>query len=164
MSNVLNYKGYLSKPELSLEDGILYGKIEGINDLVTFEGETIAELKSAFEQAVDDYLEYCEEIGKEPEKVYKGTFNVRIDPELHKKVVRIAIECRTTLNNVVEKSIESFVQNYEEGTEDGSNKTHDSTQKEVYSQTLEMWENLSCMPIFNCAQNLETRSLKNEIN
>lgn len=162
MSNVLNYKGYISKPEMSLEDGILYGKIEGINDLVTFEGETIIELKSAFEQAVDDYLEYCEEIGKDPERAYKGTFNVRIDPELHKKAVRISIECGTTLNSVVEKSIESFVQNYEEGIEDGSNKIHDSAQKEMYSQTLEMWEKAPYIPIFNCGQNLEARSLKNE--
>lgn len=110
MSSILNYKGYFSKPEMSFEDGILYGKIEGINDLVTFEGETISQLREAFKEAVDDYLEYCEEVGKEPDKVYKGTFNVRIRPDLHKSAVRLATERGTTLNKIVESSIENFLQ------------------------------------------------------
>ncbi len=161
MSSVLNYKGYFSKPEMSLEDGILYGKIEGINDLITFEGETIAKLKKAFIEAVDDYLDYCEEIGKEPDKVYKGTFNVRISPDLHKKAANLAIKCSTTLNKIVEKSIESFVQSYDEFNNYRNDMLYNCAQKEVYDQTLEMWgEDVSYVQtLFNYGNNIGLRSL-----
>ena len=78
MNNVLKYKGYYAVVQYSAEDEVLYGKIEGIDDLVSFESDSICGIKNEFENAVDDYIEYCKEIGKEPDKVYKGSFNVRI--------------------------------------------------------------------------------------
>ena len=85
MKNLLEYKGYYGKVEYSVEDQILFGKIEGIVDLVTFESKNADEIEKEFRDAVDDYLDFCHQVGKEPEKTYKGTFNVKIDPELHKE-------------------------------------------------------------------------------
>lgn len=99
--NTLKYKGYIGTVEMSLEDNLLFGKVEGITSLVNYEGETVEDLKKAFEQAVDDYLIYCSEAGIEPEKSYSGQFNVRIDPEIHKKIAQIAYQTGNTINNVV---------------------------------------------------------------
>ena len=66
-------------------------------------------VEKEFHAAVDDYLEFCKEIGKEPDKEYKGTFNVRISPELHKKLVIVAMKNGDTLNATVEKAIRRFV-------------------------------------------------------
>lgn len=71
-----NIKTITPRCILSADDEVFYGKILGINDLVNFEGASVKQLKKAFKEAVDDYLELCAEIGKTPEKTYKGTFNV----------------------------------------------------------------------------------------
>ena len=83
MKNLLEYKGYYGSVEYSREDALLYGKVLGINSLISYEGESGAELPQEFDGAVDDYLEVCAETGTEPEKTYKGSFNVRIAPQLH---------------------------------------------------------------------------------
>lgn len=85
MDNVLTYKGYFSIVKYSPESEIFFGKIEAIMDLVTYEGESAKEVKAAFEEAVDSYLETCQEVGKKPDKPYTGTFNVRVNTELHRK-------------------------------------------------------------------------------
>lgn len=81
--NVLEYKGYHAKIEYSAEDQVLFGKIEGINDLVNFESETADGIAEEFHSAVDDYLAFCEENGVSPDKEYKETFNARIPQSLH---------------------------------------------------------------------------------
>ena len=83
-SNVLEYKGYYTRIEYDTEGLVLRGKIEGINDLVTFECEDTKKVEEEFHKAVDEYLNFCKEVGKTPEKEYKGTFNIRISPKLHK--------------------------------------------------------------------------------
>lgn len=103
------YKDYYGTVHYSADDELFYGKLEGINDSITFEGTTVQELKSAFEEAVDDYLEICKELNKEPQKPYKGSFNVRIDPELHKKLAIKAIEEGVSLNKIVEEAIKRAV-------------------------------------------------------
>lgn len=103
-NNILEYKGYHTKVEFDSEGFVLRGKIEGINDLVNFECANIQELEKEFHEAVDDYLEFCKEVGKEPDKEYKGTFNVRINPELHKKLAVLAMKNGDTLNASVEKA------------------------------------------------------------
>ena len=108
-NNILEYKGYHTKVEFDSENFILTGKIEGINDLVNFECEDINEVEHEFHAAVDDYLEFCKEVGKEPDKEYKGTFNVRIDPALHKQLSNMAMKNGDTLNASVEKSIREYV-------------------------------------------------------
>jgi len=109
MSNILEYKGYYTKIEYSAEDKVLYGKVEGINDLVNFESYSLNEIESEFHRAVDDYLDMCKEVGKEPDKVYKGLFNVRIAPELHRKLSILAFQNGESLNQVVEKAIRSYI-------------------------------------------------------
>jgi predicted HicB family RNase H-like nuclease len=105
VNNALEYKGYFSSVIFSNEGNCFFGKILGINDLVTFEGTTVQEIKAAFQEAVDDYLLMCEQAGKEPEKVYKGSFNVRIDPELHKKASILAQAEHISLNQFIELSV-----------------------------------------------------------
>lgn len=105
MENTLQYKGYFTNISFSANDKVLHGKIEGIDDLVTFESESVADIEKEFQDAVDDYLAFCEEMGKEPTKTYKGTFNVRIDPELHRALALDATRNGISLNQAVEKAI-----------------------------------------------------------
>ena len=87
MKNTMEYKGYIGSVEFSEEDCILYGKVMGIRSLISYEGETAKELLEDFHGAVDDYLTLCKENGIVPETAYKGSFNVRISPDLHKRLV-----------------------------------------------------------------------------
>lgn len=109
MRGVLEYKGYIGTVNMSPADRVFHGILHGINDLVTFEGQSYDELEDAFHEAVEDYLILCEEHGKEPEKAYKGQFNVRISPELHKKVAMKAIRAGVSLNQYVERALEYYV-------------------------------------------------------
>ena len=84
MSNTLEYKGYWTVVEYSTEDHVLHGRIEGIRDLINYESDTIGEVEAAFHEAVDDYLQYCEDLGVDPEKPYSGSFNVRVPKEVHR--------------------------------------------------------------------------------
>jgi predicted HicB family RNase H-like nuclease len=103
--NMLKYKEFYGSVEYSAADECFFGKIIGTTDLVTFEGESVANLKSAFVDAVEDYLILCEEVGKQPQKSYKGSFNVRISPELHKEAAVTASRKGMSLNSFVEKAI-----------------------------------------------------------
>src|SRR6056297_499637 len=105
MKNFMEYKGYYAKIEYSSEDDIFFGSIIGIDDSISFEGKSVTELKEAFQEAVDDYLNMCQKIGKEPQKYYKGSFNVRIAPEVHRKAILLARSKRISLNKFVEKAI-----------------------------------------------------------
>ena len=87
MNNTIQYKGYVGSVEFSEEDGLFYGKVMGIRSLISYEGETAKELITDFHGAVDDYLEMCEAEGRSPEVAYKGSFNIRISPELHRRLV-----------------------------------------------------------------------------
>jgi predicted HicB family RNase H-like nuclease len=86
MKDVLNYRGFIGSVHFSADDSIFYGKIEGITDLVTFEGETVKELTEAFHYMVDEHIKDCEAANIAPEKSYKGSFNVRLTPDLHKRI------------------------------------------------------------------------------
>lgn len=110
--NIMEYKGYTGTVEFSAENNILFGKVIGINGLVSYEGESVSELRRDFEEAVDDYLEMCRENGTEPQKCYKGSFNVRISPELHRTLAVFATSNNMTLNSVVEQALKKFVSNH----------------------------------------------------
>jgi predicted HicB family RNase H-like nuclease len=101
----MEYKGYYAKIEYSSEDNTFFGSIIGIDDSITFEGKSVTELKNAFHEAVNDYLVMCQRIGKEPQKLYKGSFNVRIDPEIHRQAILLAKSKKMSLNKFVEKAI-----------------------------------------------------------
>lgn len=82
---MMTYKGYVGEFTLDNDDEMFYGKLVGINQLVTFEADNAHDLKQAFYDSVDDYLVFCDEQGIEPDKPFKGSFNVRIDSELHRR-------------------------------------------------------------------------------
>jgi len=105
MSDLMKYKGYWGSCNVSFEDGVLHGKVECINDLVTYEATTPAEIQAAFEEAVDDYLETCEVIGKEPDKVMSGSFNIRVGSDLHKKLYIESKKLGISLNDFIKKSL-----------------------------------------------------------
>lgn len=109
MSNLISYKGYHATINFDSEDNILVGKVCWISDSLTFEGETIEEIVSAFHDTIDDYLAFCQENGKEPCKEFKGTFNIRIAPDLHRAAAICAAEENITLNQFVSRAIESQV-------------------------------------------------------
>ena len=85
MSSMLEYKGYHATVEYDAEDDIFVGEVFGIADSLNFHGTSVEELKAMFRQSIDNYLELCKQIGKNPEKEFRGSFNVRISPELHRK-------------------------------------------------------------------------------
>lgn len=109
MKNIMNYNGYSAKIEYSEEDNIFFGVIIGINDSISFEGNSPNNLKSAFKEAVNDYIETCSQIGKEAEKTYKGSLNVRINPTLHKKAALLATSRDISLNQFIELAIKQAV-------------------------------------------------------
>jgi predicted HicB family RNase H-like nuclease len=111
MSNLLTYKNYNGTVEYSKEDGCLYGKVVGIKSLLSYEGNSIQELEKDFQTVVDEYTADCKERGIEPEQPYKGTFNVRISPELHRTIAVYAMEHGKTLNAAVEEAIGRMVVN-----------------------------------------------------
>ena len=106
MNKMLEYKGYHASVEYDAEDEIFVGEVFGITDSLNFHGTSIDELKAMFAQCIDNYLQLCEEIGKSPDKEFKGTFNIRISPELHKRAALAAAKQKITLNQYVAKAIE----------------------------------------------------------
>ena len=110
INNILEYKGYHTRIEFDTDTQTLRGKIEGIADFVNFESDSTGGVIKEFHDAVDDYLDFCREVGKEPEREYKGVFNVRIPPELHKNIVIRAFQDGESLNATVEHAIEKYLE------------------------------------------------------
>ena len=107
--DILNYKGYEGTTGIDMSRKVCRGKVLFIGDLVTYEAPSPPELQIEFEAAVDDYLETCETLGREPQKPLKGQFNVRISPALHKTATMRALADNVSLNDVVVRALESFV-------------------------------------------------------
>lgn len=106
MSSMLEYKGYHASIQYDSEDNIFVGEVFGIADSLNFHGSSIDELNQMFAQCIDNYLELCKTIEKEPDKEFKGTFNVRISPETHRRAALEAAKRNMTLNQYVMKAIE----------------------------------------------------------
>lgn len=109
--NTLKYKGYVGSVAYSEPDKVFFGTLEGIDDLVTYEGESVQELTAAFHEAVEDYLAFCEDHGVKPEKSYTGTFNVRIAPETHREIANQAAEAGISINAFVKRVLNEAVKN-----------------------------------------------------
>lgn len=109
MNNTMEYRGYIGSVEFSEADALFFGKVMGVRALISYEGENARELVADFHGAVDGYLELCAREGIEPERAYKGSFNIRISPELHKKAAIAAAARQMSLNSFVERSIEQAV-------------------------------------------------------
>ena len=106
----MTYKGYIGSVAFSEKDNVFFGKIEGINGLVNFEGESVKELTEAFHEAVDDYLAYCEDEGIEPDKSYSGVLNVRLTPAIHRQIAMLARQAGLTLNAYIKNALEEKVE------------------------------------------------------
>lgn len=111
MSDNLKYKEYIGVVNYSAESDVFYGNVLGINDTVTFEGKSTKELKEAFKDSIEDYIETCKALGKSPEKSYKGAFNVRVGVDLHKKAAITASRYKISLNEFVKKAIDLAIRN-----------------------------------------------------
>ncbi|WFU01546.1 type II toxin-antitoxin system HicB family antitoxin [Rhizobium sp. CB3171] len=104
--NTMSYKSYHARIEYDDEDEIFFGKIAGISDVIGFHAESVAELKSAFHEAVDDYIATCHRIGKEPQKPYSGKMMFRVDPEVHRRAAMAAELSGKSLNQWAEEALE----------------------------------------------------------
>ena len=108
--NKLTHKGYTGTIDVSIEDDCLHGQILFIDDIITYEGDTVDDIKSSFKEAVDHYLAYCKETGKPANKPYSGTFNVRVGQDLHRKAVEIAYHRGIKLNDFVTQALQLAVE------------------------------------------------------
>lgn len=109
MKQYLEHNGYCGSIEVSFNDKCLYGRIEFINDLVSYEGNTFEELETSFKEAVEDYLATCTAQSKDPDRPFSGTFNVRIGPELHKKAAFEAKRADQSLNDYIKQAIDYYI-------------------------------------------------------
>lgn len=99
--NAMTYKGYAARIEYSNEDGLFVGHVAGIRDVVGFHGESVQELRGAFEEAVDDYLATCTKLNRVPQKPYSGKLSLRLEPELHASVAVKAELAHKSINQWV---------------------------------------------------------------
>src|SRR5436190_8099625 len=106
----LQYKGYIGRVEIDEERGVLWGKVINTRDTITFEGQTLDEVRQAFQESVDDYLEFCKEKGVEPDKPFSGSLPLRLTPELHRLVYTEASRAGKSMNAWITELIEQAVQ------------------------------------------------------
>ncbi|MBV6749963.1 type II toxin-antitoxin system HicB family antitoxin [Pseudomonas chlororaphis] len=109
MSNQMHYKGYYGSIEASVEDNCLFGKLQFIRALVSYEGQTVAELEAAFKEAVDDYLDTCQQLNQAPEISCKGSFNVRVGHDLHLAAALTATRQKMTLNDLTRQALSEYL-------------------------------------------------------
>lgn len=113
MKNMMRYKGYYGSVNFDADDLIFYGKLEFINALVSYEGETAKEIDAAFKEAVNDYLDTCSVREVEPEKPFKGSLNIRIGRELHEKAALIAKEIGcSSLNEFIKQALDHEIERF----------------------------------------------------
>lgn len=107
--DILKYNGYEGTAELDMGRMICRGKILFIDDLITYEADTPAALQKEFEDAVDDYLETCESLGRQPQKPLQGVFQVRVSPEQHKAAVRRSLTENLKLNELMCRALDAYL-------------------------------------------------------
>jgi predicted HicB family RNase H-like nuclease len=110
MNDALEYKGYVGTVYFSNVDEVFHGKLEGIRDLITYEGTDVASMKKNFHEAVDDYRATCAAHGKVADIPYKGTFNVRVGRERHKRAALFAAQNKKRLNAVVNDALDRYLE------------------------------------------------------
>ena len=105
MNNILEYNGFLGSVEYSAADEVFFGRIIGITDHITYDGDSVQKLKRCFKDAVEDYIESCFELGKEPEKSYSGKLEVLVSPDLHRRLIGFSIQRNQPINKTVEEAL-----------------------------------------------------------
>lgn len=117
MHKELHYKGY--DAETAIEDGVIVGTVAGIRDVVTFEGENVADLVAAFQSAVDDYLADCKAVGKTPDRAFKGAFQVRVKPRTHRRLYLIAKQRSAgKINAAAQEAIDEYIERHSADLDD----------------------------------------------
>jgi predicted HicB family RNase H-like nuclease len=106
---MMEYKGYIGKVDFDDEAGVFHGEVINTRDVITFQGDSVAELKRAFRESVDDYLVFCKQRGEEPDKPFSGQFVARIAPELHRQVNLAARLAGKSLNAWVAEQLQAAV-------------------------------------------------------
>ena len=106
---MMEYKGYIGKVEFDEEAGIIHGEVINTRDVITFQGDSVAEVKKAFHKSVDDYLEFCKTRGETPDKPFSGQFVTRIPPDLHRQVNVAALLSGKSLNAWVVEQLQGAV-------------------------------------------------------
>ena len=109
MGSTMEYNGYHAKVEYDGQDNIFVGTVIGLNDMLGFHGASVGELMASFQNCVDNYLSWCAEAGKNPEKEFKGVFNVRISPDAHREAAMGAAMDGITMNQFVAEAIEEKI-------------------------------------------------------
>jgi len=107
--DLMHYKGYYGSYHIDTDEGVFYGKLEFIKALVTYEASTAKGLRKAFEESVEDYLAMCEQENIEPERPFKGSFNIRVGEELHRKVALVAADEGVTLNQFIYNTLKEVI-------------------------------------------------------
>ena len=108
MSNFMEYKGYYSNPRYSAEDNVFWGKLDGISDSISFEGTTVIELKEAFAEAVEDYLDTCKRNGMIPKMPFQDRIEINITPDIHRQIALFASNRDVSLNQAVEIALKRY--------------------------------------------------------
>ena len=109
MNSMLEYRGYQAAISYDADDELFVGEVFGIVDSLSFHGSSIDELKQKFADCIENYLDVCKQIGKEPEKEFKGSFNVRIPSELHRQIAILAAQQKITLNQYVVNALRKTI-------------------------------------------------------
>ena len=107
----MKYKGYEAATVFDDEAGIFHGEVVNTRDVITFQGTSVDELRKAFEESVDDYLEFCKERGEEPEKPFSGNLIIRINPALHRELSIEARKVGKSLNSLIEQKLSKTLNN-----------------------------------------------------
>ena len=136
MNTILKYKGYEGTTEIDMQRGVCRGRILFIADLVTYESESPKGLQTEFETAVEDYLETCQELGRQPQKPLCGQFNVRTTPEIHRSAKRRAVEDGVSLNEVVIRALDYYVNQKAEVTNHHYHLVDDGNKQGLYTTSI----------------------------
>lgn len=110
MINQLQYKGYIGMANIDTEEGILYGEVINTRDVITFQGSCVEELKQAFVDSIEDYLDFCRERGEEPEKPFSGKLVLRMPPKTHQEVHLKAKQAGISLNEWINRAVETALE------------------------------------------------------
>jgi predicted HicB family RNase H-like nuclease len=102
----MTHDGYVARVELDEEAGLFHGEVVNIRDVLTFQGQTLEQLKIAFADTIADYIEWCRERGKEPQQPYSGHFTVRVSPELHRRIAAAAARQGKSVSAFVASTLE----------------------------------------------------------
>ena len=112
MKNTISFKGFRARIEFDSDDNIFYGRVLGVKDIIGFHGETVTELITDFHNAVNHYLDVCQQRGEKPQKTYSGKLTLRISPDIHADIAVAAAHTGKSINKWVEETLEHAVQTH----------------------------------------------------